>query len=119
MRWYRTHRGFLAALMLFALALQTVLSFGHIHPRDFMGVAAAGAQVSAERTSDPNGADRSADGYCLVCATMSLAGTLLLPTLTELPVPADSIAKSNWHLCVTACPHTDHASFRARAPPFA
>jgi hypothetical protein len=106
-------------LALFALALQLSLSFGHIHPRNFAGVAAAGAQVNAQRISGHNGADRSADGYCLVCATMRLAGTLGLPTLTKLPVPADSVAKPNWHLCVTACPRGGPAPFRARAPPLA
>jgi hypothetical protein len=38
MSWVRTHRRIGGTLALFALALQLVLSFGHVHPRDFAGI---------------------------------------------------------------------------------
>ena len=76
-------------MALFALALQITLSFGHFHQRDFAGipgVAVAQGQDGSDRPAGHN----DADGYCLVCATVSLAGTLVLPDQVALQLPVIS-----------------------------
>jgi hypothetical protein len=120
MRWFRTNRRFSGALALFALALQFTLAFGHIHLRDFAGipgVAMAQAQASADQSPGHNDTDQSADPYCLVCATVSLAGTLVLPALVALPLPAISADTQRWYTRTASLGRTAHAHFRARAPP--
>jgi hypothetical protein len=122
MHWYRTNRRFSGALALFALALQITLAFGHIHLRDFAGVpgvVAAATHADAQQPAGPNDADHSTHDYCLVCATVSLAGTLVVPDLAALPVPLHSTQAQPWHSCTAACGRRDHALFRARAPPLA
>jgi hypothetical protein len=119
MRWHRTNRRFSGALALFALALQITLAFGHIHLRDFAGIpgVAAAAQANVLQPAGPDDADHSADNYCLVCATVNVANTLVAPDLAVLPVPSSSISTNIWHLCTADCGRIDHALFRARAPP--
>jgi hypothetical protein len=120
MRWFRTNRRLGGTLALFALALQITLAFGHIHLRDFAGipgVAVAQLQDSVERSSGHNDADRSADHYCLVCATVSLAGTLVLPDLVAHQLPAISADTQRWYTRTASLGRTAHAHFRARAPP--
>jgi hypothetical protein len=122
MRWHRTNRRFSGALALFALALQITLAFGHIHLRDFAGisgVATAATYVDTQQSPWHNDADHSTDNYCLVCATVSLAGTLVVPLPAVLAVPLNSIHAQHWHLCTADCGRIDHALFRARAPPLA
>jgi hypothetical protein len=121
-RWFRTNRRFAGTLALFALALQFTLAFGHIHLRDFAGVpgvAVAQAQATTTDPADDHNPGHSIDGYCLICATTNVAGTLVLPDLVALPVPVASIDTSYGHYCSTSCSRIDHALFRARAPPFA
>jgi hypothetical protein len=122
MRWFRTNRRFSGALALFALALQLTLAFGHIHLRDFAGipgVAVAQAQANSDQSPGHNDTDQSADHYCLVCATVSLAGTLVMPALVALPLPAISADTQRWYTRAASLGRTAHAHFRARAPPLA
>ena len=121
MRWFRTNRRFAGALALFALALQITLAFGHIHVRDFAGLPgiAAQAPANAQLPAGHKDSDRSADGYCLVCATVSLAGMLVLPASTALPGPAGVTTALYWHACASACTPIQHALFYARGPPLA
>jgi hypothetical protein len=120
MDWLRTNRRFCGALALFALALQLVLSFGHIHLRDFAGIpgtAVAQAQITAPHGPNDGAADQVNDGYCLVCATVALSGTLVLPALLALLLPSISIDVSHWYRVADRRDHFDHALFSARAPP--
>src|SRR5262245_10406447 len=122
MRWFRTNRRFSGALALFALALQLTLAFGHIHLRDFAGipgVAGAQAQDSSDKSPGHNDADHSANHYCLVCATVSLAGTLVLPDLVALLLPAISTDAQHWQMHAASLGRIAYANFRARAPPLA
>jgi hypothetical protein len=122
LRWFRTNRRFAGTFALFALALQITLAFGHIHLRDFAGVpglAVAQAQATPSHPAGNHNTGHSTDDYCLICATSSLAGTLLLPDLVPLPVPATATDTSYSHFCSAFCGRTDHALFRARAPPLA
>ena len=50
MHWVRSNRRFGSWAALFALAIQLVLSFGHIHLEDFQGSSAAVALAVAGAT---------------------------------------------------------------------
>ena len=119
MSWVRTHRRFGGTLALFALALQLVLSFGHVHERDFAGIpgsAVAQAQVTVPHGPDGDAADQAND-YCLVCSTVALSGTLVLPVLPALLPAANSISVSHWYRLADRRDRFEHALFSARAPP--
>jgi hypothetical protein len=82
MDWFRTKREAVAWLALLALTCQFVLSFGHVHAARLgstavtnIGDAAAGAPPPHKNPAGP------ADDFCAVCASISLAGTLVLPVL--------------------------------------
>ena len=120
MSWIRTHRGVGGTLALFALALQLVLSFGHVHARDFAGIpgsAVAQAQVTAPHGPGGDAADQANDVYCAVCATIALSGTLVLPALPALLPPSSSTDVSHWYRLADRRDRFDHALFSARAPP--
>ncbi len=90
MRWFRSHRLEVAALALFALACQFVLSFGHVHLDRTAGfstgrsiAAAVGSAIAAPagkvtladlptspREKNPDGLG---DDFCAICANISLA----------------------------------------------
>ena len=114
-------RNCLAALALFALALQIALAFGHIHLRDFAGVpgvVVAQAPTAPDPASDHNNG-HSTDDYCLICAAAKLAGTLVLPSQIALALPVSSTDEPQVYVCSAFCGRMDHALFSARAPPLA
>jgi hypothetical protein len=100
MRWIRSNlRGF-ARLALFALAVQAVVTFGHVH-LDGLGGAAQGTQqgmlqgaqaVASQaialpaKTSD-KGHQGKADFDCPICALIQLASTSAPALAPPLPVP--------------------------------
>jgi len=120
MRWFRTNRRLSGTLALLALALQIALAFGHIHLRDVAGASgAAFSQARAtigDQTGDRN-TGRATDDYCLICASISLAGTLVPPSQDALARPLDSSKTSHRHFRSTSYSHFEHALFHARAPP--
>jgi hypothetical protein len=82
MRWVRK-RKYGSGLALFALALQFVLSFAHLHPEDIFGGGAASSTLSAAERSQPLSTDPDPtshnDDYCAICATMYLLGSSPIP----------------------------------------
>ncbi len=75
---------------LFALWLQLVLTFGHMHADDLFGRPAAPLEM--HRLSDPAsqpGQDTAdtADG-CAICAAAALVAGSVLPAPASLPLPA-------------------------------
>jgi hypothetical protein len=124
MRWFRANIRFGSRLALFALAVQVVLSFGHVHFSDLGGTASANAVVA----SGVDGPIKKAPGHppgtpfdpaCAICALIQLASTstpsvppvLLPPTV----VGVFTLATPEQAALAASPP----ASFRARAPPFA
>jgi hypothetical protein len=82
-------------LALFALALQLVLSFGHIHAKD-LGLAVASKatashaqSASGDDTQPPQHRDNDADDVCAICVTLSVSATALLPVIAWLVLPID------------------------------
>jgi hypothetical protein len=118
MAWFEARRRLGGLLALAALALQLAVSFGHLHADDFVQsshgltvVTQAGGGAGA-----PRGVDHDHLG-CATCATMHLAGTLLLPEPPAIALPADISAAR-----LSARHHDVRQSaralaFQARGPP--
>jgi len=129
MRWFRSNRKAGGRLALFALALQLVLSFGHIHAEDIYGYGAKGLVPSTAPTavaglekSRPLPADHSSkhsDDYCAICATMSLLGNSFVAAAPQLAVPliSHAVEQTNGVVAIFIAPR--RAAFQSRAPPIA
>ncbi len=122
MGWVYRRRRFGGCLALAALALQLVLTFGHVHLDGVhrlppAALAGAAAQVSQSAPVPHPGAD--ADGYCAICATIYLAATTFLPQPPQLPPPfvARSIAHFDQGAIGFIAPR--RTLFQSRAPPLA
>jgi len=127
MTWFRSKMRPCARLALIALALQLIVSFGHIH-RDDLGLPplAAGdaAHFISATTQVPSApADQqhgpASDDYCPICASMALlaSGVPALPPVLVMPAP---ILRS-WPRAITVKRPSRQAvaSFQARGPPLA
>jgi len=138
MKWFRSRIKAGTRLALFALAVQFVLSFGHFHGTaalaapgfDAVGAAAAAAQLpdqpkpapnalaadEAQQAPDQSHGDRH-DGYCAICAVMSLAGSLIAggPVLLLVPEAYQVLSRTTdaefLHLT------SPRSSSQPRAPP--
>jgi hypothetical protein len=126
MRWFRANKTFGSRLALFGLAVQIVLSFGHVHLDGIGGkarsVAAANSlSVPLADTRDKNPAHRrpGVDDYCAICASIHLAGTALATAAPQLTLPAVSqrVDHSDYVAFVIVSPR--RSLFQSRAPPVA
>jgi hypothetical protein len=123
MRWFRANRVFGGRLALFALAVQLVLSFGHIHREDIYGPArpAVLAQVPAGDQSQPpaDHSSKHSDDYCAICATVSLLSTSFVAAAPLLPLPVafHTVEHVNRAAIATIAPR--RGPFQSRAPPVA
>jgi hypothetical protein len=129
MQWWRSKRRAGVGLGLFALAIQLILSFGHVHPQDVLSpsaVAAAsttllfpGAKLSSvpAQHRTPNGLP---DDDCPICMAMHITASGLLPTPPSVVLPSEfarvskNAALEKFDLSVRR-----YALFQTRAPPFA
>jgi hypothetical protein len=123
MRWFRSklHSG--SRLALFALALQAVLSFGHVHLHDLAQASTKTAMVTGSGTAlpserapghDPRGAPES---DCPICALIQLVAisTPAVPPALPLPKSFGLIRlRAPTELASASSPHL---LFQARAPP--
>ncbi len=126
MGWVRSNiRGF-ARLALFALAVQIVVTFGHVH---LDGLAITSAQAAQSAVADqavaplatahskgqkPHGA---ADFDCPICALIQLASTSAPSVAPPLPIPAivgGTILEAPEAPAVAA---STAFAFQARGPP--
>jgi hypothetical protein len=125
MRFFRSHRLKVASLALFALTCQFVLAFGHVHPDRLAGklshwaVAAAAAAVAPAdppipRQNNPSGLG---EDFCAVCASVSLAGALVVPATPAVPPPISFVDGLHWPFAAAAAASIDHFHFDARGPP--
>jgi hypothetical protein len=122
-RWMhriRNNRRFGGWLALFALAVQLVLSFGHVHLEGIRGDADARISLITERPESPASPSQhpgnDAD-YCAICATIHLASTSFLPDAPQLPLPfvSQTIEHSDYVAFVFVAPQ--RTAFQSRAPP--
>jgi hypothetical protein len=120
MRWFRANRTFCSRLALFALAVQFVLAFGHVHHEDIYGSARPAAAVAA---AVPDGNQplpaKHSDDYCAICATMSLLGNSFVAAAPDLPLPPASYAIERVDRVAAIFIAPRRAAFQSRAPPAA
>ena len=117
MRWFRTNGQFGACLALIALALQLVLTFGHVH-------APTAALASAVKTSQSNGTapqgpnhNGLADSDCPTCALIQLSAISAPSVAPQLPMPVAIDFVALRPCTEVAAATAPQASFQARAPP--
>src|SRR5262245_12534750 len=124
MRWFRRNIRLGSWCALFALTIQLILSFGHLH---FASSAAAAALASAatealadapdDQPTTPIKHSRVAD-YCTICASLHLTGLLTAepPSVAELQPTSQARLTAR----ITGLSETyDGLPFNARAPPLA
>ncbi len=124
MGWFRSKRGNLTWLALFALACQLAFSFGHVHigkVGDASGVLAladAGKAVAAVPPAgpqkNPNGV---ADDFCAICANIGLASTLVISDSPIVTPPSDFVRAVLRVPAAARLASHDDGLFRARGPP--
>jgi hypothetical protein len=123
MRWVRINRRWSTYLALAAMALQLVLSFGHIHLEKlgsgsaFTIMAAAKAPSSQQGPSQHPASD--ADDYCAICATVHLISSSFLADAPLLPAPFASRAIDHFSYFNFTFILPPRAAFQSRAPPLA
>lgn len=92
MKWFRTNIRHGSRLALLALAVQFVLTFGHVHAVDAriadtpLSIATETIATSTEQQPGVPDTNPAAD-QCPICAVMVLAGTVLLATPPVLLLP--------------------------------
>ena len=124
MRWFRANRILGGRLALFALAVQFVVAFGHIHRDDIYGFARATAAVAAPVPDGgqplPNDHPAKHGGdYCAICATVSLLGNSFAAAAPSLPLPSASHAIEQLDRAAAIFIAPRRAAFQSRAPPAA
>jgi hypothetical protein len=123
MRWVRTIRRCGSWLALAALALQIVLSFGHLHLEKLRSGPAAAtvadSKAPAPQPSPSQHPTNDADDYCAICATINLTSTSFLPEAPPLPVPFVSQTIEHFHHVAFVFIAPQRTAFQSRAPPLA
>jgi hypothetical protein len=124
MRWFRANKTFCSRLALFALAVQFVLAFGHIHREDIYGSARPAAAIAAAlpdggQPLPANHPAKHSDDYCAICATMSLLGNSFVAAAPSLPLPVASHAIEQLDRVAAIFIAPRRTAFQSRAPPAA
>jgi hypothetical protein len=124
MHWFRSKRVGVTWLALFALACQFVLAFGHVHP-DKANIGSDAWAISADADnhttflSSPS--NKPANGLlgdvCAICASISLASTVFVPTTPTVTPPVSGMRTRLWFLAEAAPISFEHLFFDARGPP--
>ena len=120
MYWVRSNRRFGSWAALFALAIQLVLSFGHIHLEDFQGSSAAAASQAQPNTPADDDGDRGfgPHHFCAICAAVSLTASSVLPAVE---LPATPVAHCHKWVVDFRPVQVSYGvlfPFQARAPPY-
>ena len=122
MRWIRNRR-FGSWLALAALALQLVVSFGHVHldgvHRAHPALVLSGSAAEASPLGAPQPGNDADDDYCAICATIFLAATTFLPPAQQLPMPSVSQTIQCFDHVPVVFVGSRRAPFQSRAPPLA
>ncbi|HXW42679.1 MAG TPA: hypothetical protein VEK75_15835 [Xanthobacteraceae bacterium] len=123
MRWLRNRR-FGSCLALAALALQFVLSFGHLHldgvRRADPAIAFAGpAAHAAQSLAAPQPDTEENDDYCAICATIYLVANSFTPAAPQLRVPLVCRTIEQFDCAAGFFIAPRRAPFQSRAPPLA
>jgi len=105
------------------MALQLVLSFGHIHLEKFASGSAiasvAASQAPSPQQNPSQHPANEANDYCAICATIHLASSSFLPDAPLLPVPFASRTIEQFSYFNSTFISPQRAAFQSRAPPIA
>ena len=112
MRWIRRNSRFGSWTAIFALAIQLVLSIGHIHFEGFQGSSAVLAN-----TSDDDDRRGTGHNFCAICLALNLTSSSVLPTVALLATPVDHPHKWNADLRPAQVSYSVYLLFQPRAPP--
>lgn len=124
MRSPQSTRGFATWLALFALALQMVVSFGHVHLEGIshtdparVASATAGRSTQSFVVQQSDTSDDDSDAYCLICASVYLTANSFIPAAPVLALPSASAGVEHFkrHVPVFFAPR--RLAFQSRAPP--
>ena len=123
MRWVHNRR-FGSCLALAALALQLVVSFGHVHldgvhRADLAFTVVGSAAPASQSLAAQHPGNDGDDDYCAICATIYLAATSFLPPAPELPVPLVSQTIEHFDRFAVVFIAPRRLPFQSRAPPLA
>ena len=122
MRWVRANLWIGSRRALFALALQMVLSFSHVHLDDLnTGLRSAATVHSDGQSGDASGNQPSAPNrelLCPICLLIRLAGATLHPAPPALVLP-EPMRWTPPAIAAAIASDCCHLSFNARAPPTA
>jgi hypothetical protein len=105
------------------MALQLVLSFGHIHleklATDSAVASIAAAKAPSSQQSPSQHPASEAEDYCAICAAVHLTASSFLPDAPLLPVPfaSETIEHFGYYNFTFVSPQ--RAAFQSRAPPLA
>jgi DUF2946 family protein len=123
MRWVRSNRRGGSWLGLAAMALQLVLSFGHVHLDKFAPgsthAAIAGTKAPASPPSPAQHPENDGDDHCAICAVIHLASSSFLPAAPRLLVPFASQTIEHSSQAVFIFVAAQRTAFQSRAPPLA
>lgn len=112
----RRRRELTGWLALFALVLQLVAGFAHVHSEDFAGLVHHGLVRASPADPGPAGPSDPDHLTCDICAAVHLTGTSALPTPTTLALPVLTTVPLP-DAAPTARTATLLAAFDARGPP--
>jgi hypothetical protein len=118
MIWFRSRARSGARLALFALMVQMLLAFGHLHPDD-LGVPPLGHAAPTHVSSGAAPGGPATDAYCPICATIALLATGMtsVPPVLVAPEPLRPVWRRDTPIRVPSVKIA--LSFQARAPPAA
>jgi hypothetical protein len=120
MHWFRCNRRWGSYAALFALTVQLVLAFGHVHLGELgitFPIAAAEPANASHPGKLPPGSVPDADEFCAICAVISMSGALVIP---QPPAVAFAAARHDAFfsdLVAVLVPDQRRGQFQARAPP--
>jgi Protein of unknown function (DUF2946) len=126
MDWFRSRARGTAFLALFALALQLVLSFGHLHLEQVLfGSEHASKLVDGQPTvgaastddSDEDHPKSHSGAYCAICAIVHLTRCLLISDPPSLLLPKSYLSLQFEPENEAAAVELACTPFQARAPP--
>jgi hypothetical protein len=119
MGWVRLRKRYGASLAIAAMALQLVLSFGHVHVQGIghnSPTVTASAQDGAA-TPDPTQNKPDSDDYCAICASISLLSGSVVAVPPQLPLPVLFYTIEQADRVVIGIIAPRRALFQSRAPP--
>lgn len=117
MSWLRPRIRRGAVLALVALALQLVLSFGHVHAGSFGQLTNPGQTTASAPTTPDQDPDGGSADACAICATIALADTLLLSAPPTLSPPLAFVVTRTRITSHAVVVQPTRTAFRSRAPP--